>query len=202
MSSYFRQQLEEWLKTIDVGGRVIDVGGSQLPVKGRTKSWVVPEYMILDNADRGTKPDIKWNVESSYGVSVSPNKAHISVSTYHGEPFDVVFCLEVMEYVNDPLTTVRNLSKLAKQNGVLYISFPFVYPLHPPHGTDYLRYTKYGVISLLERAGFEVVDYVGRRFKKPELWLSLFASEQWRHDREEDADTLNETGCLITARKK
>ena len=42
--SNVRRQLEAWLKTIDVKADcVLDVGGAQLPVKGRTKSWEVKE---------------------------------------------------------------------------------------------------------------------------------------------------------------
>ena len=41
------QQLEDWIKTLDVSGSVLDIGGSQNPIKGRTKSWDVNEYKIL-----------------------------------------------------------------------------------------------------------------------------------------------------------
>lgn len=61
MSSYFRQKLESYLKTLDVkADRVLDVGGSQLSIKGRTKSFQVKELLTLDLAEphEGKKPDI------------------------------------------------------------------------------------------------------------------------------------------------
>jgi len=40
MSSYSRIKLEEYLKTIDVKGKVVDIGGSQNPIKGRVKRLI------------------------------------------------------------------------------------------------------------------------------------------------------------------
>jgi SAM-dependent methyltransferase len=68
MSSYTRQQLESWLKTIDVSDKVIDIGGSQNPIKGRTKSWNVEEYKILDLEtphECKQKPDIIYDLNDN-----------------------------------------------------------------------------------------------------------------------------------------
>jgi len=49
MSSFTRQVLENWLKTIDVNcDKVLDVGSSQLSIKNRTKSFNVKELVGLD----------------------------------------------------------------------------------------------------------------------------------------------------------
>ncbi len=48
MSSQSRMQLEKWLSEIEVKGKCLDCGGSQNPIKGRTKSWEAEEYKILD----------------------------------------------------------------------------------------------------------------------------------------------------------
>lgn len=38
MSSNAREKLESWLKTIDVNGKVLDIGSSQLGIRKRLKS--------------------------------------------------------------------------------------------------------------------------------------------------------------------
>ena len=38
MSSRSRRQLEEWLKTIEVSGNILDIGNSQLKINKRIKS--------------------------------------------------------------------------------------------------------------------------------------------------------------------
>jgi len=48
--SHYRNQLEEYLKTLDIkADRVLDVGGASNPVKSRVSSWNVKEYKIVDN---------------------------------------------------------------------------------------------------------------------------------------------------------
>lgn len=59
--SYTRKQLEDWVKTISVEGRVLDIGGSQLPIKKRLgKVGEGTEFTILDleHPHQGEKPDI------------------------------------------------------------------------------------------------------------------------------------------------
>ena len=60
MASLTRIQLENWLKTINVKGSVLDVGGAQDPIQRRVKSWDVNDYKILDleTPHKGDKPDI------------------------------------------------------------------------------------------------------------------------------------------------
>ena len=199
MSSRFRQQLEEHLKTIDVSGRVLDIGGSQKGLKGRTKSWTPNEYKILDVEDRGEPVDYLLNIEKEQDVSV--HKGEVFWGKCVLKQFDMVFCLEVMEYLIDPVQAIKNMAKLCRSGGTLVISFPFIYPLHPPHGKDFLRYTKYGALKLLEINKFQVVKYMPRSFNGIKEWNALLKSEGYRFDREEAESTLNENGCLIIATK-
>lgn len=81
-----------------------------------------------------------------------------SIDEKYKEYFDQIFCLETFEYIFDPITALRNLNKLLKPNGLLFISFLFVYPHHNPEGHDYLRYTRWGVERLLEETGFKILE--------------------------------------------
>lgn len=167
MASYYRKQLEEFLKRLDVKAeRVADVGGSQLPVKGRTKTWEVNHYDIFDlpepHEDK-PKPDFEIDLNKADSTGIYDD-GEIYFDVFSSEklndkktlPYDVVFCLEVMEYIYDPVSAVRNLHNLLKKGGTLYITFPFIYPHHEPLEHDTLRYTKNGAIKLLEMAGFEI----------------------------------------------
>ena len=193
-----RKQLEDWIKTIEIpsGVKVIDVGGAQKPIKGRTKSWgEAVKYYIADlpnphqldgetnkefyiNADLNKPMDVKWPEEDN-------------------KPADIVFCLEVSEYLYDPLTAFKNLAKMLKQDGFLYMSFHFLYPVHEPYHEDYLRYTFHGVLKYLELAGLELADY---RMKNAENYMpsELFAAEGMKMAKEINHDA---TGWLIKARK-
>ena len=152
MSSFYRKQLEDWLKKLEVSGeRVLDVGGAQLPVKGRTASWDVKDYQILDLPvpHQGEAPGIKFDLNAAANEKVQAG--------------DVVFCLEVMEYVWDPETAMFHLRELTKDGGILHITFPYFYPPHEPYQEDCLRYTLSGAKKLLREADFSVEQVVARQ---------------------------------------
>jgi SAM-dependent methyltransferase len=143
-----REQLESWLKTIDIFNVcVVDIGGAQKPVKGRTRSWKPKNYDILDlDNPHEVKAGTKW-------------RAGDIQSFNEGGKYDVAFCLEVSEYWHDPLSALKNIASLLKKGGTLFISFHFIYCIHSPVGKDYLRYTPDGAKRLLLEAGFtDVID--------------------------------------------
>ena len=197
MASYFRQQLEDWLKTVDVkADKVLDVAGAQNPIgKNRVKSWDVKEFKILDldqPHENSRKPDFVWDMND--WIENSGKEWEVVDN-------DVVFCIELMEYVHDPMTVCNNLNFMLKKGGILYISFPFIYPLHPPTGTDYLRYTQYGARKLLEEAGFEIIQHGARWANNIGVLMDFWYKDKYRFDKSEKIKDLTEVGCMIKAKK-
>jgi SAM-dependent methyltransferase len=194
-TSFFREQLNDWLAMIDVTAqRVLDAGGGANPVKDKVRSWDVQEYIILDNGlERQKGPahivaDLNWALRPAD----NPDLARW-VSA-----FDVAFCLEVMEYIWNPVVALSNLNLLLQENGCLYISFPFVYPIHDPRGHDYLRYTQEGVDRLLHETGFQEKDMFIRRIKNEKLLADAYAADRM-HGRQDQ--TVGHTGYCVTATK-
>lgn len=172
MSSFTRQQLEKWVGEIEVpaGVRVLDVGGAQKPVRGRTKTWGISaqDYEILDL-------DIPHEIDVSVGEY---RRLDIQKRGLIGDRFyDILFCLEVSEYWYDPFTALKNLGQMLVRGGTLYISFHFIYPPHAPAGKDYLRYTGEGVKRLLIEAGFDHLVLTPRLAKYPEVLASFYQTE-------------------------
>lgn len=62
--SYTREQLERWLKTIEVKGSVLDIGNAQNKLKGRTKGYNPEEYIGLDleQPHQGECADIIYDI--------------------------------------------------------------------------------------------------------------------------------------------
>jgi len=191
MSSYYREQLERYLGTLEIkANSVLDIGGAQLPVSKRCASWNVDEYDILDlpephevRAKTTIKGDIQENLEMN-------------------KKYDMVFCLEVAEYLYDPMSAMININGLLKKDGILYITFPFIYPHHNPQGLDYLRYTQWGVEKLLSETGFMIEEMVVRRAREISfkgLWL-FFIKEKMRPSKHFDGH--NAMGYIIKSIKK
>lgn len=189
--SWTRTQLESWLKTIDVkAGRVLDIGGGANPVKDRVKSWAVGEYKICDSEleEMVVKPD--WVCDINY----------FCVSQSMKNYFDIVFFLEVLEYVWRPDIALKNCYEFLKSSGFLYLSVPFLYPHHNPEGKDFLRYTKWGIEKLLTEAGFKIEELKPRIMsdKSTGHWSNFVQNEGMHPCR---GYKHNEIGYLVKAIK-
>lgn len=69
--------------------------------------------------------------------------------------YDLVLLTQVLEHVQEPMAVLRELHRVLKPGGALWLSAPLFFPEHEiPH--DYFRFTQYGLRYLLEHAGFSV----------------------------------------------
>lgn len=151
--SHYRNQLETWLKTVSVEtDNVVDIGGASNPAKNRVAKFECKACDFIDSELE--KPADGVNVLKADIQQYEQLRA-VGLSY---DLYDVAFCLEVFEYIYDPLTALSNIHTLMKPGGVLYITFPFVYPQHNPMEFDYLRYTPTGAYKLLKEAGFSIVE--------------------------------------------
>ena len=123
------------------------MGGGQYKIKDRVGSWAVKDYKVLDN-DAQYKPD--YSEDLNYPIDKKVKEV------------DVVFCLEVMEYIWRPYVAHQNIFKFLKEGGIAYISYPTIYPLHNPPGIDYLRYTKNAIEKFLTESGFKSWEITSR----------------------------------------
>lgn len=186
MSSSYRLELDRWLSELDVKAHVVlDVGGSQLPVKGRTKSWEVDSYVIADlpqpHVD-SPKPEIEFDLEKD---------------SWHEPIADVVFCLEVMDYIVLPDCALSNIHDMLFKDGLAYVTFPFIYPTHQPLEAEGLRYTENSIRRLAEMTSLEVAELVPRR-PETDLLDQFYRAERMRAAKHYDH---NVTGWIATLRR-
>lgn len=144
-----------------IKGSVLDVGGLFWPVKGRTKTWDVDNYKILDvkPARKGVKAD--FVADLNYPVS-------------DGEVFQNIFLIEVTDHLWNPVVAFENLSRLSERGGTLYISSNFLFPHHT--GFDCIRLTRTGLAKILSHTGFEV-EYIKPRKAVDDSLVSALRKE-------------------------
>tara|TARA_R110000868_G_scaffold118594_2_gene314505 strand:- start:827 stop:1411 length:585 start_codon:yes stop_codon:yes gene_type:complete len=149
MSSVYRQRLEEWLSKQNIKSEwLLDIGGSQQSLPKRVNSWQVKHYLIADLPnphEKNNDVDIEFDL-NRYG------KMQQGLIEYKGM-FDTVFCLEVFEYIYNPVFAMQSLCDFVKPGGKVIISAPFYYPIHEPVENDYLRYTEAGLIKIASEVG-------------------------------------------------
>jgi hypothetical protein len=78
-----------------------------------------------------------------------------------GKRFKSIFCLSVMEHCDNPFLMADNLSKLLKDDGILYVSVPHSWKFHG-YPSDYWRVTQEGVKKLFPDLNFD----------DQEMWIS------------------------------
>mgnify|MGYP003965201019 FL=1 len=60
------------------------------------------------------------------------------------EIFDIVVCNAVLEHVEDPIKAIKELSRVLKKGGLIWVELPFCQPYHPiPH--DFWRVSPEGI---------------------------------------------------------
>jgi SAM-dependent methyltransferase len=148
---------------------------SILEALGRLRRHVQPGR-ILD-VGCGTKPyanllappgSLYWGVD--YPVTMA--QSHQSATRadvwadcqrlpFASESLDTVITTQVLEHVPHPPAFMAELARVLRPGGSLILSAPMVWPLHEePY--DFYRYTLYGLRTLFQRAGFEVLEEVPR----------------------------------------
>lgn len=173
MASVYKQQLLDWVAQLDVkADTVVDIGGSQDPIKGRTKSWDVNNYLIYD-------------LDSPHYTKQPPDKIYDLQKSHWGNDVeaDMVFCLEVFDYIRDPILAFENIRRLMV--GEAWISFPFLYPHHNPIDQEGLRYTEPAIRYYGERFSMPVKEIIYRRANSMKL-LEYYSEDGFRSAKEYD----------------
>ena len=178
--SWYREQLEQWLSELDVSANtVLDIGGAQGHVDRRVKNWNVKNYEVLDLpecdiAAYGIKKN-EWIVERK-------------------DTADIIFCLEVFEYLINPTLAIENISYMLKQGGKAYITFAFIYPHHNELEFDSLRYTESGIKRFADEAGLKITN-IWYRTDKSGLLNAFYNADGMRKAKQYDHHDV--TGFIV-----
>ncbi len=73
--------------------------------------------------------------------------------------FDTVLGVSMLTYLPEPGRFLEEAHRVLRPGGILALEFTQMAPLHDePH--DFFRFTRYGAAWLLERAGFEPLEFI------------------------------------------
>ena len=127
-----------------VTGKVVDVGCGQKPYEWL---FISSQYVGLEVDNEENRKNKK--ADFFYDGTVFP---------FREEEYDSMVLIQVFEHVFNPDSFLREVNRVLKVGGVLLMSVPFVWDEHEqPH--DYARYSSFGLCSLLQSHGFEVVEH-------------------------------------------
>lgn len=119
-------------------GRILDAGAGDLHYRKVLRACA-SRYMSLDIELRAEK-----------GLDVQGSVLDLP---FADASFDTVFCSQVLEHVPRPWDALREFRRVLRPGGYLIASVPHLSREHEvPY--DFFRYTRYGIASLLDGAGF------------------------------------------------
>lgn len=192
MPSFYKQQVNDFVAGLDVkAGVVFDIGGAQNPVRGRTKSWQVDTYKILDLPaphNDSPKPDIVFDINYPHSVDLWDWYFRV----------DLVFCLGVMDFAITPADALREIAKMLKIGGIAWVQFPFIYPIHDPAQEDGFRYSEPVIRRLVDPYLLNIEEIIYQTATSPKL-REFFAEEKMSMAANQNHDAI---GYIVKLRRK
>ncbi len=143
LHSLFEQCFEKHLQARAV---VYDIGCGQKPFKDFL-AGKVQKHIGVDLADGFYNPDQVDLIGTAYDVPAADGVA------------DAVILSQVIEHLESPMLAMGEAHRLLRNGGLVFLSFPFLYPIHAPP-RDFLRYTEFYLADQLTSHGLEVVETV------------------------------------------
>ena len=135
-------------------GKLLDVGCGRKPYQSLLNC--ITEYIGLD-------------VPSSMHGLDNVNVVGTSMALpFMGDCFDSILCTEVLEHVPEPVVALKEMARVTKPGGLLLLTAPLSEQLHEePY--DFYRYTRYGLLYILQKSGWHVLNIKTRGG----AWLEL-----------------------------
>lgn len=160
---YITKFVEQTARALPAGTRLLDAGAGECAYK---RFFSHCRYAAIDLA----VGDREWNYVNLDAIAVLD---HLPIAD---ESFEAVLCTQVLEHLERPAESLREMYRVLRKGGRLYLTAPMAHPEHQvPY--DFFRYTSFGLRSLLERAGFEQIEirpfggmFVRWAYELPRIW--------------------------------
>lgn len=151
--------VREAADSLDGGALVLDAGAGESRFARHFRD---KRYMALDLA----VGDTKWDYSKIHVC------ARLDAIPLRSGRVDAVINIQVLEHVPDPGAALREMHRVLKPGGRLFLTAPQGWGEHQqPH--DYFRFTRFALLHLFTEAGFRVrriepqggyFHYLGHRF--------------------------------------
>jgi SAM-dependent methyltransferase len=156
--------IEETLKKIPAGKRILDAGAGELKYKVHCSHL---EYVSQDLGKydgRGTGEGIQVGNWDNSRLDIVSDIIKIPVPD---ESFDVILCVEVLEHISEPALAVKEFSRIIRPGGKVIITAPFCSLTHFAPFYFANGYSKYWYEKVLGEHGFviEEIFFNGNFFK-------------------------------------
>lgn len=137
---YINRFVENVAQSLPANASILDAGAGECVYK---RFFPHCNYMAIDLA----VGESRWNYANLDYI------APLHEMPIDDGTFDALLCTQVLEHLEWPRESIKEMYRVLKPGGKLYITAPMAHPEHQsPH--DFFRYTSYGLESICRHAGF------------------------------------------------
>ncbi len=147
--------LEATLKKIPIGSRILDAGAGELAQK---KFCSHLNYVSQDFGQYNGTGDNKGLQMKEWDNSKLDIVSDITAIPEPDKSFDAIMCVEVFEHIPDPISAIKEFSRLLRQDGLLIITAPFCSLTHFAPYHFYTGFNRYFYEKHLTDNGFEILE--------------------------------------------
>ena len=130
--------------TLGEKGRLLDLGAGTRPY--------APVYSAYFSEHYGL--DAPGCLHGDGGTDVLGSAENLP---FADQVFDCIVCTEVLEHLPSPELALRECSRILKPSGLLFLSTPFLNPLHEIPA-DYFRFTPFALREMGQRNGLALMS--------------------------------------------
>lgn len=159
---YWQDFIKDINQTLKPGNLLLDAGAGDCYWKNHFSSDI--KYIGMDIGA----------AENVYDYSLLDIKGDLRNIPLENASVDTIINIQVLEHLPEPWKVVAEFNRVLKQEGYLFVSCPQgAFQHQVPY--DFFRYTPFGLRSLLESNGFEVI------WIKPQLGNFNHIQSELRH---------------------
>ncbi len=141
---------------------ILDVGGGE-----RFQKWLKEYEHLFENSNYKT-----FDYDGSTGANIVGD---IHAMPIPDESIDAIICSSVLEHVKDPTTAVKEMHRILKKGGKIFVYVPSIYPYHARKGhyPDYWRFFDDTLLMMFEGWNDVELAKVGGYFKALFFFLPI-----------------------------
>lgn len=183
--SFRNQWLEQTLKNIPSGLKILDAGAGELANKKYCThlEYVSQDFCQYDGIGDGQALQMdSWDTSH---IDIVSDIISIPIDNDH---FDIVLCSEVLEHLPDPLAALTELTRVLKPTGKLILTAPFCSlthfaPYHFASGFNQYYYKihlaklNYEILEITENGNF--FEYIAQEVHRTPAIVKKYTSSQF-----------------------
>lgn len=154
----FRDQwVEAALKNVKSGSLLLDAGAGE----GRYRKFCQHlTYVAQDFSSYDGKGDTSGLQTGSWSYVPDQIISDISSIPVATASFDAILCTEVLEHIPEPISALKEFSRILKPNGHLIMTAPVACLTHMAPYFFYSGFSRYWYEKFLQECGFEILELV------------------------------------------